>query len=68
MLGYRKVSARWVPKMLSDEHKEQRVTVFQTLLDLVTIAIYSPNILHFSKLKSLSDSVLIFRVDTYHLL
>ncbi|GFO25701.1 histone-lysine N-methyltransferase SETMAR [Plakobranchus ocellatus] len=24
-LGYRKASARWVPKMLSDEHKRQRV-------------------------------------------
>ncbi|GFN76157.1 histone-lysine N-methyltransferase SETMAR [Plakobranchus ocellatus] len=23
-LGYRKISARWVPKMLSDEHKRQR--------------------------------------------
>ena len=33
MLGYRKVSARWMPKMLSDEHKEQRVTISQTLLD-----------------------------------
>ncbi|GFN88373.1 histone-lysine N-methyltransferase SETMAR [Plakobranchus ocellatus] len=26
-LGYRKVSARWVPKMLSDEHKRQRVEI-----------------------------------------
>ncbi|GFN94370.1 histone-lysine N-methyltransferase SETMAR [Plakobranchus ocellatus] len=28
-LGYRKVSARWVPKMLSDEHKRQRVEISQ---------------------------------------
>ncbi|GFO20039.1 histone-lysine N-methyltransferase SETMAR [Plakobranchus ocellatus] len=31
-LGYRKVSARWVPKILSDEHKRQRVEIFQILL------------------------------------
>ncbi|GFN92397.1 histone-lysine N-methyltransferase SETMAR [Plakobranchus ocellatus] len=31
-LGYRKVSARWVPKMLSGEHKRQRVEIFQILL------------------------------------
>ncbi|GFO29696.1 histone-lysine N-methyltransferase SETMAR [Plakobranchus ocellatus] len=31
-LGYRKVSARWVPKMLSDEHKRQRVEISQVLL------------------------------------
>ncbi|GFN76346.1 histone-lysine N-methyltransferase SETMAR [Plakobranchus ocellatus] len=31
-LGYRKVSARWVPKMLSDEHKRQRVEISQILL------------------------------------
>ncbi|GFO45749.1 histone-lysine N-methyltransferase SETMAR [Plakobranchus ocellatus] len=31
-LGYRKVSARWVPKMLSDEHKHQRVEISQILL------------------------------------
>ncbi|GFN88860.1 histone-lysine N-methyltransferase SETMAR [Plakobranchus ocellatus] len=31
-LGYRKVSARWVPKMLSDEHKRQRVQISQILL------------------------------------
>ncbi|GFN77240.1 histone-lysine N-methyltransferase SETMAR [Plakobranchus ocellatus] len=31
-LGYRKVSARWVPKM-SDEHKRQRVEISQILLD-----------------------------------
>ncbi|GFO31982.1 histone-lysine N-methyltransferase SETMAR [Plakobranchus ocellatus] len=30
-LGYRKVSARWVPKM-SDEHKRQRVEISQILL------------------------------------
>ncbi|GFO19569.1 histone-lysine N-methyltransferase SETMAR [Plakobranchus ocellatus] len=31
-LGYRKVSARCVPKMLSDEHKRQRVEISQNLL------------------------------------
>ncbi|GFO37028.1 histone-lysine N-methyltransferase SETMAR [Plakobranchus ocellatus] len=31
-LGYRKVSARWVPKMLSDEHERQRVKISQILL------------------------------------
>ncbi|GFO40472.1 kelch domain-containing protein 10 [Plakobranchus ocellatus] len=31
-LGYRKVSARWVPKMLSNEHKCQRVEISQILL------------------------------------
>ncbi|GFN93230.1 histone-lysine N-methyltransferase SETMAR [Plakobranchus ocellatus] len=31
-LGYRKVSARWVPKILSDEHKRQRVEISQILL------------------------------------
>ncbi|GFN73695.1 histone-lysine N-methyltransferase SETMAR [Plakobranchus ocellatus] len=31
-LGYRKVSARWVPKMLSDEHKRQRVEISQIQL------------------------------------
>ncbi|GFO26986.1 histone-lysine N-methyltransferase SETMAR [Plakobranchus ocellatus] len=31
-LGYRKVSARWVPKMLSDEHKHQRMEISQILL------------------------------------
>ncbi|GFO14945.1 histone-lysine N-methyltransferase SETMAR [Plakobranchus ocellatus] len=31
-LGYRKVFARWVPKMLSDEHKRQRVEISQILL------------------------------------
>ncbi|GFO32119.1 LOW QUALITY PROTEIN: histone-lysine N-methyltransferase SETMAR [Plakobranchus ocellatus] len=31
-LGYCKVSARWVPKMLSDEHKHQRVEISQILL------------------------------------
>ncbi|GFN96830.1 histone-lysine N-methyltransferase SETMAR [Plakobranchus ocellatus] len=31
-LGYRKVSATWVPKMLSDEHKRQRVEISQILL------------------------------------
>ncbi|GFO14950.1 histone-lysine N-methyltransferase SETMAR [Plakobranchus ocellatus] len=31
-LGYRKVSARWVFKMLSDEHKRQRVEISQILL------------------------------------
>ncbi|GFO41025.1 histone-lysine N-methyltransferase SETMAR [Plakobranchus ocellatus] len=31
-LGYRKVSARWVPKMLSNEHKRQRVEISQILL------------------------------------
>ena len=31
-LSYRKVSARWVPKMLTDEHKRQRVEFSQILL------------------------------------
>ncbi|GFN95428.1 histone-lysine N-methyltransferase SETMAR [Plakobranchus ocellatus] len=31
-LGYRKVSAWWVPKILSDEHKRQRVEISQILL------------------------------------
>ncbi|GFO42880.1 histone-lysine N-methyltransferase SETMAR [Plakobranchus ocellatus] len=31
-LGYRKVSARWVPRMLSDEHKRQRIEISQILL------------------------------------
>ncbi|GFN93130.1 histone-lysine N-methyltransferase SETMAR [Plakobranchus ocellatus] len=30
--GYRKVSARWNPKMLSYEHKRQRVKISQILL------------------------------------
>ncbi|GFO02675.1 histone-lysine N-methyltransferase SETMAR [Plakobranchus ocellatus] len=30
-LGYRKVSARWVPKMLSDGHKRHRVKISQIL-------------------------------------
>ncbi|GFN89002.1 histone-lysine N-methyltransferase SETMAR [Plakobranchus ocellatus] len=31
-LGYRKVSARWVPKMLTEDHKLQRVEISQRLL------------------------------------
>ncbi|GFN88345.1 histone-lysine N-methyltransferase SETMAR [Plakobranchus ocellatus] len=31
-LGYRKVSARWFPKMMSDEHKRQRLEISQILL------------------------------------
>ncbi|GFN73797.1 histone-lysine N-methyltransferase SETMAR [Plakobranchus ocellatus] len=31
-LGYRKVPARWVPKMLSDEHKHQRIEISQIQL------------------------------------
>ncbi|GFO05091.1 histone-lysine N-methyltransferase SETMAR [Plakobranchus ocellatus] len=31
-LAYRKVSARWIPKMLSNEHKRQRVEISQILL------------------------------------
>ncbi|GFN96863.1 EF-hand calcium-binding domain-containing protein 6 [Plakobranchus ocellatus] len=31
-LGYRKVSARWVPKMLTEGHKLQRVEISQRLL------------------------------------
>ncbi|GFR70686.1 histone-lysine N-methyltransferase SETMAR [Elysia marginata] len=31
-LGYRKVSARWVPKMLTEDHKLQRVGIPQRLL------------------------------------
>ena len=32
-LGYRKVSARWVPKQLTDVHKEQRRVMSAQLLD-----------------------------------
>ncbi|GFN80755.1 transposase [Plakobranchus ocellatus] len=31
-LGYRKVSARWVPKMLTEDHRLQRVEISQRLL------------------------------------
>ncbi|GFO31811.1 histone-lysine N-methyltransferase SETMAR [Plakobranchus ocellatus] len=31
-LGYRKVSARWISKMLLDEHTRQRVEISQMLL------------------------------------
>ncbi|GFR73607.1 histone-lysine N-methyltransferase SETMAR [Elysia marginata] len=31
-LGYHKVSARWVPKMLTGDHKLQRVEISQPLL------------------------------------
>jgi len=31
-LGYRKVCARWVPKMLAEEHKKQRVACALTFL------------------------------------
>ncbi|GFO48549.1 histone-lysine N-methyltransferase SETMAR [Plakobranchus ocellatus] len=31
-LGYRKMSARWVPKMLTEDHKLQRVEISQRLL------------------------------------
>ncbi|GFO34035.1 histone-lysine N-methyltransferase SETMAR [Plakobranchus ocellatus] len=31
-LGHRKFSARWIPKMLSDEHKRQRVEISEILL------------------------------------
>ncbi|GFO38163.1 histone-lysine N-methyltransferase SETMAR [Plakobranchus ocellatus] len=31
-LGYRKVSARWVPKMLTEDHKLQTVEISQSLL------------------------------------
>jgi len=31
-LGYRKVRARWVPKMLTEEHKKQRVACALTFL------------------------------------
>ena len=31
-LGYRKVSARWVPKQLTDNHKEQRLDICRKLL------------------------------------
>ncbi|GFR67479.1 histone-lysine N-methyltransferase SETMAR [Elysia marginata] len=31
-LGYRKVSARWVPKILTEDHKLQRVEISQRLL------------------------------------
>ena len=32
ILGYRKVFARWVPKMLTDDHKLQRFGISQRLL------------------------------------
>ncbi|GFN91049.1 histone-lysine N-methyltransferase SETMAR [Plakobranchus ocellatus] len=32
ILGYRKVSVRWVPKMLTEDHKLQRVEISQRLL------------------------------------
>ncbi|GFO18924.1 LOW QUALITY PROTEIN: histone-lysine N-methyltransferase SETMAR [Plakobranchus ocellatus] len=31
-LGYRKVSARWIPKMLTEDHKLERVEISQRLL------------------------------------
>ena len=31
-LGYRKVSARWVPKQLTDNHKEQKLDICRELL------------------------------------
>ena len=31
-LGYRKVHSQWVPKMLTEEHKKQRVTYALTFL------------------------------------
>ena len=31
-LGYRKVSARWVPKQLTDNHKEQRLDICRELM------------------------------------
>ena len=33
ILGYRKVSARWVPRQLTEEHKPRRVEICQTLLN-----------------------------------
>ena len=33
MLEYRKVCARWVPRMFTREHKEQRMQVCQELLN-----------------------------------
>ena len=33
MLEYRKVCARWVPRMLTQEHKEHRMQVCQDLLN-----------------------------------
>ena len=33
ILGYRKVSARWVPRELTEEHKRRRVEICQTLLN-----------------------------------
>ena len=32
-LGFRKVSARWVPKMLTDDHKARRRSVSEQLLN-----------------------------------
>ena len=33
ILGYRKVSARWAPRQLTEEHKRRRVEICQTLLN-----------------------------------
>ena len=33
ILGYHKVSARWVPRELTEEHKRRRVEICQTLLN-----------------------------------
>ena len=33
VLGYRKVSARWVPRQLREEHKRRPVEICQTLLN-----------------------------------
>jgi hypothetical protein len=32
-LGFCKVCARWVPKQLTEEHKNNHVVIFQCLLD-----------------------------------
>ncbi|GFO09972.1 histone-lysine N-methyltransferase SETMAR [Plakobranchus ocellatus] len=41
-LGYRKVSARWVPKMLSDEHKRQRVEISKSCCTGVNKKVMKP--------------------------
>ncbi|KAL4107923.1 hypothetical protein QTP88_018192 [Uroleucon formosanum] len=33
-LGYQKCSARWVPKMRTEDHKRQRIESFRQVLDL----------------------------------
>jgi len=34
VLGYQKCSARWVPKMLTEDHKRQRIESFHEIFEL----------------------------------